>query len=55
MFAGPSATTPRRTTRETAPAAPGHTRYWIDTDARLRRFSARLSGATDWLVATFSA
>ncbi|MFF2331221.1 MULTISPECIES: hypothetical protein [unclassified Streptomyces] len=53
VFAGPSATTPQGSAREAARTTPGRTRYWIDEDARLRRFSARLGGTTDWLVATF--
>jgi hypothetical protein len=50
VFAGPSTPAPG-TTRTT----PGHTRYWIDADGGLRRFSARPSGAGGWLLATFTA
>ncbi|MFF2009422.1 hypothetical protein ACFVWY_10150 [Streptomyces sp. NPDC058195] len=53
VFAGPSANALQGKAREAARATPGRTRYWIDEDARLRRFSARLGGTTDWLVATF--
>ncbi|UUN28848.1 hypothetical protein [Streptomyces sp. FIT100] len=55
VFAGPSATSPQGAAPEAARTTPGRTRYWIDADGRLRRFSARLSGGTEWLVATFAA
>ncbi|MFI9588655.1 hypothetical protein ACIHCQ_44395 [Streptomyces sp. NPDC052236] len=50
VFAGPSTPAPGavRTT-------PGRTRYWIDADGDLRRFSALPGGASGWLVATFTA
>ncbi|MEV6022422.1 hypothetical protein [Streptomyces sp. NPDC052036] len=54
VFAGPSATAPRGAAPETSRTAPGRTRYWIGADGRLCRFSARLGGGTEWLVATFS-
>ncbi|MFI0814921.1 hypothetical protein ACH4TX_05645 [Streptomyces sp. NPDC021098] len=54
VFAGPSATKPQATAPKAARLAPGRTRYWIAADGRLRRFSARLAGGTEWLVATFS-
>ncbi|MCQ8193064.1 hypothetical protein [Streptomyces rugosispiralis] len=56
VFAGPSTPTPRGAAPDPARAAPvpGHTRYWIDAGGRLRRFSARLGGGTEWMVATFS-
>jgi hypothetical protein len=28
----------------------GRAQHWIDADGRLRRFSAQLGGATDWLL-----
>ncbi|MFJ8160164.1 hypothetical protein ACIRBY_04450 [Streptomyces sp. NPDC096136] len=55
VFAGPSTTTPPGATREAARTVAGRTRYWIDADGRLRRFSAHLGSGTDWLVATLSA
>ncbi|MFJ9583820.1 hypothetical protein [Streptomyces acidicola] len=55
VFAGPSATTPQGAAPQTARTTPGRTRYWIDADGRLHRFSARLGGGTEWLVARFSA
>ncbi|MFI5680440.1 hypothetical protein [Streptomyces cellulosae] len=50
VFAGPSTPAPG-----SARTAPGHTRYWIDADGGLRRFSARPGGSGGWLVATFTA
>ncbi|MEW1633093.1 hypothetical protein AB0469_03370 [Streptomyces sp. NPDC093801] len=55
VFAGPSATPSQDATRESSRTVPGRTRYWIDADGHLRRFSAHLGGGTDWLVATLSA
>ncbi|MER6090309.1 hypothetical protein [Streptomyces bluensis] len=55
VFAGPSATPPQGATPETARTTPSRTRYWVEAGGRLRRFSARLGGGTEWLVATFSA
>lgn len=55
LFSGPSATTPQGPAPQTTRSTPGRTRYWIDADGRLHRFSARLGGGTEWLVATFSA
>jgi hypothetical protein len=49
VFAGPSSAS-----SGAARTAPGRTRYWIDADGGLRRFSARPGGAGDWLVATFT-
>ncbi|MFI0780353.1 hypothetical protein [Streptomyces sp. NPDC021212] len=53
LFAGPSVTTSQAAAPEAGRTAEGRTRYWIDADGRLRRFSARLGGSTEWLVATF--
>ncbi|MFF4751537.1 hypothetical protein ACWD5R_05155 [Streptomyces sp. NPDC002514] len=54
VFTGPSSATPQGTASGAARTGPGRTRYWIDADGRLRRFSARLGGGTEWLVATLS-
>ncbi|MET8012699.1 hypothetical protein ABZU86_10865 [Streptomyces sp. NPDC005271] len=54
VFAGPSITASRSTSPGAARTPPGRTRYWIDADGGLRRFSARLGGGTAWLVAKFS-
>ncbi|WP_405883424.1 hypothetical protein OG762_35705 [Streptomyces sp. NBC_01136] len=55
VFAGPSTTTSQEPSPGTARTTSGHTRYWIDADGGLRRFSARLGGSTGWLVAQLSA
>ncbi|MFD9225841.1 hypothetical protein ACFWDI_38870 [Streptomyces sp. NPDC060064] len=54
VFAGPSGAVPEAASPQAA-RPPGRTRYWIDADGRLRRFSARLSNGTQWLVADFPA
>ncbi len=49
VFAGPSTTA-----AGAARSTPSRTRYWIDANGGLRRFSARPGGADGWLVATFT-
>jgi hypothetical protein len=55
VFAGPSGTLPQAASPEATHPAPGRTRYWIDANGRLRRFSARLGGSAQWLTAEFHA
>jgi hypothetical protein len=55
VFAGPSTTAPQNPSPGKVRTTHGRTRYWIDAEGVLRRFSARLGGDTGWLTATFSA